>query len=146
LHTDIAHTSHLSNGYVGDVRRLTLKDGRDVVAKIGSGATPGRALEGNMLEFLAGNSNLPVPRVLFADDYFLLMAFVPSGESIGASAQEDAAYHLAALHDLTAPEFGFSYDTLIGGRSQPNPTEKPWVRFFRDHQLMHMGQSAHDTG
>ena len=99
-----------------------------------------------MLIFLGENSKLPVPQVLFADNDLLLMTFIPGGEQIGSLAQEDAAHHVAALHDLTAPDFGFSCDTLIGGYLQPNPTENSWLVFFRDHRLMHMGREANDAG
>ncbi len=145
LHTDVVCTSHLSGGCVGDVRRLTLKDGRDIVAKIGTGSAPGLALEGFMLDFLEKSSKLPVPHVLFADNHLLLMTFIPNGEPIGTAAEEDAAYHVAALHDVTASEFGFSRDTLIGGLLQPNPVETSWLTFFRDHRLMHIRRQANSA-
>ena len=145
LHTDVVRTSYLSGGCIGDVHRLALKDGRDIVAKIGTGGAPGLALEGFMLEYLGKNSKFPVPHVLFADDHLLLMSFIPGGEAIGAMAEEDAACHVAALHDVTAPEFGFSGDTLIGGLLQPNPFEKSWLNFFRDHRLMYIGRQANDA-
>jgi fructosamine-3-kinase len=146
LHANVVRGSPLSGGCVADVRHLTLEDGRDIVAKVGTGVAPGLALEGFMLEFLGQNSRLPVPQVLFADDDLLLMTFVPGGEMIGPSAQEDAAHHVAALHDVTAPDFGFSCDTLIGGLSQPNSTEHSWLTFFRDHRLLYMGREANNTG
>lgn len=146
LHADVLHTSHLSGGCVGDVRRLELNDGRAVVAKIRTSDTSELALEGFMLRFLAANSNLPVPEVFHADNSLLLMSFISGDETIGAQAQEDAAHHVAALHKITAPEFGFSCDTLVGGLSQPNPNEESWLDFFRDHRLMSMGQNATDAG
>tara|TARA_R110000868_G_scaffold170440_5_gene405711 strand:- start:707 stop:1561 length:855 start_codon:yes stop_codon:yes gene_type:complete len=145
LHTDVVLESHLSGGCVSDVRRLTLSDGRDVVAKVGAGATPGLALEGFMLEFLSRNSRLPVPNVLFSDDHLLLMNFISGDESMTTAAEEDAAQHVATLHDITTSTFGFSCDTIIGGLHQPNTLENSWLTFFRDHRLVYMAQQAHDA-
>ncbi len=146
LHTEVVRESSLSGGCVGDVRLLTLDDGRKLVAKIGSGTAPGLALEGFMLEFLSKNSRLPVPAVLFADDHLLLMDFISGGETMTAAAEEDAAHHIAALHDISAATFGFSRDTLIGGLLQQNTRESSWLTFFRDHRLMYMGRQARDAG
>ncbi len=146
LNANISHISHLSGGCVGDVRRVDLSDGRRLVAKIGSAEESDLALEGLMLNYLAERSSLPVPEVLVANESLLIMTFIEGDDSIGASAQKDAAHHLAALHDISAPDFGFDRDTLIGGLRQPNPQERSWITFFRDHRLLHMGQIAHAAG
>lgn len=146
LHADVVRASSLAGGCIGDVRRLSLSDGRDIVAKIGNGTAPGLALEGFMLEYLASHSNLPVPDVLFADDTLLFMTCLPAGEGIGPDAEEDAAHHVAGLHGVTASAFGFEQDTLIGGLVQPNPQSGSWRVFFRDHRLMHMGRAALEAG
>jgi len=128
----------LSGGCVGDVRKLTLTDGRTVVAKLG----PGAALEGQMLRYLAERSRLPVPAVYHAGNGLLLMAFISTSGSLDAAAESDAAEHLGALHAITAPTFGFAYDTLIGGLAQPNPMTASWRAFFRDHRLLFMAREA----
>jgi fructosamine-3-kinase len=89
---------------------------------------------------------LPVPNVLWADDYLLLMNYVEGDSALDDAAQEDAAVHLAALHGITAGHFGFSGATVIGGLPQPNTQSASWVAFFRDHRLMHMGRSAVEAG
>jgi fructosamine-3-kinase len=146
LRTDVIGEEILAGGCVGDVRRLTLADGRVIVAKIGAGAAPGLALEGFMLEYLAEYTRLPVPRVLSADNHLLLMEYIAAGGAMDARAEEDAAEHLAALHGVTAAAFGFSCATLIGGLPQPNTQSKSWRAFFRDQRLMHMGRAALDVG
>ncbi len=57
----------MGGGCVGDVRRVTLEDGRAVVAKTGDKGS-GLDLEGFMLRYLRDTGGLPVPDVLFADD------------------------------------------------------------------------------
>jgi fructosamine-3-kinase len=142
LHTEITREQELSGGCIADVRRLTLADGRDVVAKVGQGL----ALEGFMLSYLAEHSRLPVPEVFHAAEDFLLMEYLPTSGQISAAAQEDAADHLAALHGVTAPMFGFERMTVIGGLKQPNEQNPSWLDFFRDQRLMYMADTAVRTG
>jgi len=133
--------SPLSGGCVGDVYKVSLSDGEDIVAKVGDDGS-GLAREGMMLRYLRDHSSLPVPDVYHADDHLLLMAWIESGGSLGTSEQIHAADLVAALHDVSAETFGFPEDTVIGGLHQPNPETGSWLSFFRDHRLMSMGLNA----
>ena len=146
LHTEVVGTSPLPGGCVADARKLVLSDGRTIVAKLGDGRTPGLAREGFMLTYLAEHTKLPVPCVLWADDELLLMEYLISGDALNAAAEEDAAMHLAALHSITAPQFGFEDDTLIGGLRQPNHRNDCWRTFFRDQRLLFMAQESMMAG
>lgn len=132
----------LSGGCVGEVLRLDLSDGARLVAKLGPGLEP----EAWMLRFLAGRTDLPVPRLLHGDDGLLLMEFVESGDALGSAAQADAAHHLAALHAIPGECFGLERDTVIGGLRQPNPPTALWRDFFRDHRLLFMARKALEHG
>ncbi|NQU61161.1 MAG: fructosamine kinase family protein [Rhodospirillales bacterium] len=134
----------LSGGCIGDVRRVTLEDGRTIVAKSGDEGS-GLDLEGFMLRYL-GDRGLAVPDVLHADDGLLLMSFLETSGGITESAEIEAAGMLAALHDVTADSFGFERATVIGGLHQPNPQTASWIDFFRDHRLLYMGRQALDAG
>lgn len=135
----------LGGGCVADVVRVTLADGRDVVAKLGE-AGSGLALEGFMLEYLARHSGLPVPEVLHAADDLLLMECLPADGRIDKAAELHAADLVAQLHGVTAEDFGFERATVIGGLAQPNPWTASWRDFFRDQRLLHMAGSAHAAG
>src|SRR4051794_271340 len=91
LHTDVVSEESLAGGCVGDVRRLRLRDGRDVVAKVGTDATSGLAREGFMLTYLAEHTALPVPRVFSAEDDLLVMEYIDAGDAMTAAAEEHAA-------------------------------------------------------
>lgn len=138
-------TRPLSGGCVGEVYRVRMPDGGDVVAKLGRAGSE-LALEGWMLTYLRENSGLPVPRVLHESDELLVMEHVPTEGGIDRNAQAHAADLLAALHGVTAPEFGLERDTLIGGLHQPNPKSAKWLPFFRDHRLLNMGRQSLDAG
>lgn len=135
----------LSGGCVGEVYRVRLPDGQDVVAKLGPAGGP-LAVEGWMLRYLAAHSALPVPEVLQAEDSLLVMTYIDAGDPITADAEEEAAALLAALHAVTAPEYGLDRDTVIGGLPQPNEPCGAWIPFFRDRRLLHMAREAHDAG
>ena len=136
----------LDGGMVGGVRRVTLDDGRTVVAK--TGATP-LTVEARMLRHL-GEHGLPVPAVVYASDTLLVLEFVAGDGNhdgpLDAEVQRDVARHLAALHDHTADRYGFPFDTLSGAYHQPNPWTDSWVEFVREHRLDHVARAARDEG
>ena len=137
----ICQNSPLGGGCVGDVRRIELKDGRQIVAKLGT-STSNLAIEGFMLRYLAAKSSIPVPEVLFCQDDLLLLQFLPSKGALDQAGQLDAADAVANLHRITQDKFGFECDTVIGGLPQPNPLSESWPVFFRDARLCHMADKA----
>ena len=134
----------LSGGSVAAVMLVELDDGARVVAKFGAkrGGAP-LALEGWMLEYLARETRLPVPAVVSAGDDLLIMEYIESGGVLDARCEGHAAALLAALHDVTAPAFGFERATVIGGLDQPNEWAKSWISFFRDRRLLFSARAAH---
>lgn len=137
-------TRPLTGGCIAEVMRVTLDDGRSVVAKLAPEG--GLAIEAFMLDYLGRQSPLPVPAVLHADDDLLVMSDLGGGGRLDAAAQEDAAHHVAALHGVTGPAFGLERDTLIGPLHQPNAQTGSWVAFFRDQRLLYMGRLALERG
>jgi len=132
-------------GCISDVRRITLQDGRTIVAKTGDPCS-GLELEGMMLKYLRDKAGLPVPDVLYALDGLLLMGHLETSGGLTDSAQEEAADLLAALHGVTADTYGFEMTTLIGGLKQPNPPSGCWLDFFREQRLLYMAREAMDAG
>ncbi len=143
LGAKVRQATPLGGGSLAAVTRLTLEDGRKVVAKRGDNL----GVEAWMLAYLAVHSALPVPEVLFYDDTMLLMSWIDGGTGgLSAGAEQDLAAHVAALHDITASAFGFERDTVIGPLLQPNPTMSDWPAFFADHRLLHMARLAGEAG
>jgi fructosamine-3-kinase len=134
----------LVGGCIAEVWRVTLDDGRRLVAKRSEGG--GLEPEAFMLRWLAAHSALPVPAVRHADDRLLLMDYVETSGRLDDAAQAHAAELLAALHDIGAERFGFERDTLIGPLEQPNPWTGSWVAFFRDQRLLDLGRRAFEAG
>ncbi|MCB9450400.1 MAG: fructosamine kinase family protein [Anaerolineaceae bacterium] len=145
LDTPIKSVHPLGGGMVGQVYRVALVDGRQIVAKA---ATPEAHLEreGYMLRYLAEHSHLPVPAVLYSSEMLLLMAYVEGNSAFTPAVEQHAAALLADLHGITAPAYGLEQATLIGGLHQPNPWTDSWVDFFRDQRLRYMAGVAHRAG
>ncbi|HEC90613.1 MAG TPA: fructosamine kinase [Alphaproteobacteria bacterium] len=135
----------LAGGCVGEVLRVELENGEIIVAKTGE-AGGGLAVEGRMLSYLSEMSALPTPCVLYADDRLLLMTYIPNSGGLNARSQAHAAELLAALHGVTAKNFGLDFDTPVGGLRQPNTWQASWRDFFRDQRLLYMGRVAMDAG
>lgn len=133
--------SPLSGGSVGEVYRAQFSD-RDIVVKVDGGPDARLNIEGWMLEYLGEHSSLPVPKVLHNSSRLLLMEMLPGNSVFSGNAEEDAATHLARLHEINAAQFGLERDTLIGSLHQPNPLSDSWIDFFRDHRLLHMAREG----
>ena len=134
----------LSGGCIAALYRLSMPRGDDLVLKMAE--ADAMALEARMLTYLAKKSDLPVPKVIACDDGKLLMTFIETSGPLGTSGERDAADRLAALHAVTAPQYGFDYDTVIGGIPQPNSWIEDWPSFFRDRRLLYMADLCLDKG
>ncbi len=134
----------LSGGCIAEIHKVELEGGGAVVAKRAPGG--GLEVEGFMLDYLARNSDLPLPAVLHCDERLLIMEYIETSGGLDASAEEHAAELLAALHGISAEAFGFERDTVIGSLPQPNPWTQSWRDFFRDERLLYMGRLARERG
>jgi fructosamine-3-kinase len=115
----------------GTARRVTLADGRVVVAKRHDHATAVRA-EVAGLRWLA--PSVPVPAVLGYDDEWLAMDLVPPG-SPSAGAAEEFGRALARLHAAGAPAFGAPppdgpVDAWIGLAPMRNEAAGSWPEWY----------------
>jgi fructosamine-3-kinase len=150
LGASIVEARPLAVGFGLEGAVVTFADGRRLAVKAaapGSARAGNLALEGFMLGELARLSELPVPRVHYAGDALLAMDYIETdGSGITAGVERHAGALIAALHATPRPHFGYARDTLIGPLHQPNPEAARWVKFFRDHRLLHMARAAHDEG
>ncbi len=146
LGQEASRLTPLHGGCIGEVYRVRMADGQEVVAKTARDASGTLDVEGFMLGYLATHSGLPVPQVLHAAPNLLLMTHLPGDSRFNTSAERHAAELLAALHTHTAPRYGFDRDTLIGGLRQPNPWTPTWREFFAEHRLCYMAREAERAG
>jgi fructosamine-3-kinase len=135
-------------GLIGLEIRLADRRHLAVKARAGNeGHTADLSLEAYMLNELARQSELPVPRVHHAEPGLLAMDFIETDASgITPSAENHAGELLAKLHATPRASFGYERDTLIGPLAQPNRSLRRWVPFFRDQRLLFMAGEAHQEG
>ncbi|TNE61692.1 MAG: fructosamine kinase [Alphaproteobacteria bacterium] len=134
----------MRGGDIADVSRLSLSDGRTVVAKRPRADQPDTtATEAMMLTYLAEHSPLPVPKVLYQADGILVMEHIAHAGSTNAhKAAISIAGPVAALHRVTGKRFGFQTDTVIGPLGQQNREDDNWCRFFTENRLLAMAGSC----
>ncbi len=124
---------------------VDLKEGQRLVAKLANGdskQSPKLDLEAWMLDYLAANSRLPVPEVIWAESDLLVMNYLATSGVIDREAEIVAAELLAKLHNIKAGRYGLERDTLIGPLHQPNNFSDNWLEFFRDKRLLYMAKAA----
>ncbi|MCP5097959.1 MAG: fructosamine kinase family protein [Chloroflexi bacterium] len=146
VQTHLTNISPLSGGCIGQVYRVELSTGEQLVAKVDNNSNPKLAIEGYMLRYLRAQSELPVPQIIHADDRLLIMTYLSGDSRFSAEAEAHAAELLAELHTHDAPAFGLEQDTLIGGLHQPNPWSESWIDFFSAHRLMFMAGEGVKNG
>lgn len=131
----------LSAANLAQIYRVGLEGGLNCVAKV---AERGLDTEAFMLEYLKSHSQLPVPKIYYSNEHVIIMDFIETHYSADDKAQRHAGELLGALHQISAPTYGFERDTLIGGMRQPNAQTTDWLMFFSEHRLLYMAKGALD--
>jgi fructosamine-3-kinase len=142
--TPIAATP-LEGGMIGDVRRVTMADGSQVVSKYMEGPEARFDIEARMIEYLYRAGVAPIPRVLFASPELLLQEYMP-GDHMTVAAEADTGALLARLHDVRGDAHGFDGETLNGSFPLPNGWWSDWVPCFRETRLAHCANAAVANG
>ncbi|MEQ8347663.1 MAG: fructosamine kinase family protein [Sneathiellaceae bacterium] len=119
----------LAGGDLSQPVRLTLADGREVVAKGG----PSPPAEAAMLRAIAA-AGVAAPAVLAVSDRVLVIECLPSGDSL-AGAWGDLGRALAALHACRGPHYGWSQDYAFGSVAIPNGPTADWPAFWARRRL-----------
>lgn len=140
---EIARMTPLSGGMIAEVYRVDFIDGQSVAVKVAKGDKAKLDIEGRMLRYLAKHSELPIPEVIHSESNLLIMRYIDNQGGISSNVQENAAHHLASLHNISSEKFGLSFDTLIGSLHQPNTQYDSWIDFFREQRLIYMADVAY---
>lgn len=129
LGVGVESVTRLVGGDLGSVSRLTLKDGRSVVAKHGARV----AQEARMLQAMR-ETGAPVPAVLAIEDGLMILEDLPSGGQLSRS-WSHLAELLDHLHAPVAQAFGWEEDYGFGDIAILNGRTNDWVEFWADHRL-----------
>ncbi len=138
----------LSGGSINAAYLLTGDDGKQYFVKTNhSGRLAMFEAEARGLQALASSNALKVPKALcFGDDQqqsYIVMEYL---EMSGHADQVTLGEQLAALHSVTADQFGWDIDNTIGATHQPNAWMDSWLNFWREQRLGYQLQLAAQKG
>jgi protein-ribulosamine 3-kinase len=144
----ISKKCSVGGGCISHAERLDMQSGRSYFLK--SGFSNGMFLrEAEGLRALAKPGVIKVPKVIFADQDFILLEFINQGvrkpgffESFGRQ--------FARLHQFRAEKFGFYEDNFIGASAQKNtPNDREahsWPQFYLNNRLLYQLHLAETKG
>ncbi|MHC4107064.1 MAG: fructosamine kinase family protein [Planctomycetota bacterium] len=151
LPADGATMRDLGGGCIHRVRRVTLRDGRAVVAKTNRAAMlPLFEEEAASLRAIAATQTILVPQPLVTithDDeaVFLMTALEPGAAT--QKAWRSFGEELAHLHAGDAgTRYGFDIDNHLGTTPQPNTWCGDWVEFNSRYRLGYQVELARESG
>ncbi|HXZ59077.1 MAG TPA: fructosamine kinase family protein [Steroidobacteraceae bacterium] len=128
----------VAGGSINHCYRWPTATGALFVKVAGSGALPMLEAEAEGLAELGRARALRAPRVLAcgagAEAAFLALEWLEAGTADEAC-EERLGSALAALHQVTAGEFGWRRDNTIGSTPQANGALASWAEFYRERRL-----------
>ncbi len=139
LGTDIQSVEHVGGGDISQARLLRTPKGEFFI-KINSGAEALRMFETERkgLQLLASRSTLRTPSTIAVGKTpggaFLLLEHIGKGYR-KEGFWEEFGTSLAALHKVTAPQFGLDHPNFIGSLPQPNGFHGTWAEFYINERL-----------
>ncbi len=139
LKTTLQHFSFSSGGCINNGGKLLTVSGDYFIKWNDNDLYPGMfEAEAKGLQLLAGSCRLKIPRpIIFgtsARHQFIVLEFIEQGHR-GQSYWSDLGAGLAAMHRVTANDFGLDHDNYIGSLPQRNPFAPTWDEFFIEHRL-----------
>ena len=145
-HGAVQQTSPIGGGCINNGMRLVTTSGHTFFLKTNSAAPPdmfAREAEGLNALRVPDGPRMPQP-YLWAADFLLLEDLAPAQPQ--PNFWETLGRQLAALHNHTAPRFGFPHNNYIGSTPQPNPWTEDGYAFFAEHRLLFQARLAHRRG
>jgi len=102
-------------------------------------------VESNSLIFLNDLDFQLFPKVYYFDEDILIMNLIDHDGIKPQNLEDDFIKSILKLHNLSNDEFGFKFDTQIGGMMQPNKFNNNWVDFFSNQRLSVMYEAINKT-
>ena len=125
-------------------------DGRQYFVKLNQAAMAAMfEAEAEGLREIAAAGSIKVPQPLcwgtVEDTAYLVMEYLAlGGDSIAAAAA--LGHGLAAIHRVTATDYGWRIDNTIGATPQVNTPGRDWPAFWKTHRLGYQLQLAENNG
>ncbi len=88
----------------------------------------------NLIYYNNNNFNF-FPRIISYNDYLVIMSFIDNNNNQPNKINDDLLEAIISLHSKNNINYGFDFDTQIGGLRQINSYSKNWIEFYRDKRL-----------
>ena len=75
------------------------------------------------------------PKIINYNDYLVIMSFIDNNNNQPSKINDDLLEAIISLHSKNSINYGFDFDTQIGGLRQINSYSKNWIEFYRDNRL-----------
>ena len=78
------------------------------------------------------------PSIINYNDNLLIMSYINNDDDQPNQTNDDLLNSIISLHSNKSKNYGFSFDTQIGGLKQINSSSKNWLEFYRDKRLIYI--------
>ena len=78
------------------------------------------------------------PSIINYNDNLLIMSYINNDDDQPNQTNDDLLNSIISLHSNKSKDYGFSFDTQIGGLKQINSSSKNWLEFYRDKRLTYI--------
>ena len=78
------------------------------------------------------------PSIINHNDRFLIMSFIENNDDQPNQTNDDFLDAIVSIHSMYSTNYGFSFDTQIGGLKQINSISKNWKDFYTNKRLYYI--------
>ena len=78
------------------------------------------------------------PNIINYNDRFLIMSFISNNDDQPEKTNIDLLNSIISIHSIKNQDYGFDFDTQIGGLKQINSKSKNWKEFYTDKRLSYI--------
>ena len=78
------------------------------------------------------------PSIVNHNERFLIMSFINNDDNQPNKTNDDLLNAIISIHSKKSENYGFSFDTQIGGLKQINSCSNNWLEFYRDKRLTYI--------
>ena len=78
------------------------------------------------------------PNIINYNDRFLIMSFISNNDDQPEKTNVDLLNSIISIHSIKNQDYGFDFDTQIGGLKQINSKSKNWKEFYTDKRLSYI--------
>ena len=138
LNKKIVDSKLLSNSFNINCIQLITSDNYNLIIKYYSNKNykfNAIKSEANNLKFFKNYKINFFPQVYLSNDDYLVMTYIQNDGEKPNETKEDLLDSIVSIHQINSENYGFEFDTQIGGLKQKNNFKNDWVEFYREYRL-----------